>query len=76
MNRLFRFLVWLIGGIVGTLVIPLFFFGIAYLTPKTQFGNFAALICGFSFYTIVPVGFLVSIFIAFSSLRWSETHNK
>ncbi len=62
---------WLVSGVVGTLLIPGILFLIAYATSGTQIGHYVTAACGFSFYSIVPIGFLFSVFIAISSFRWS-----
>ena len=71
MKRLLRFILWFLAGVIGTLMIPGILFSVAYLTPGTRIGHYSATLCGFSFYSIVPLGFVVSLFFALSSLRWS-----
>ena len=69
MRRFVCFVAWLLSGFVGALIIPAALYFVALLTRGMRIGHYVAALCGFSFYTLVPVGFVAAVFMAFVMSR-------
>jgi hypothetical protein len=69
--RLLRFFAWLLGGVVGTLLLPAALLFLAGITSGSFIGKLAAALYGLSIYLFVPLGFSLSFLIAVLSLRWN-----
>lgn len=73
MSRVCTSLIWLVGGIVGTVAIPVGLFLVLAVLEKVGARESVTLIprvlMGLSVYVVVPVGVIVSAFMAFTTYR-------
>ena len=73
MSRTLQSLVWFIGGIAGTAVIPVVFYLILLVLNRTGASEnlmlLPKIVIGLSVYVLAPIGFLLSTFMAFATFR-------